>query len=130
MDKIADLNLKDLMVELYTAFNNGMPVLAAIGVRTSFDRATEILGIDPSLPFVQKLDQLATLGMLSGNDRVALAALIDAGSAAAHRGWKPTDEALSTMLHILEAFVHKEIVLDQMMKVFLGLTTVAIDLDA
>lgn len=85
--------------------------MAAIGVRTAFDRATELLGIDPATSFERKLDRLSALGMLGANDRATLAALVDAGSAAAHRGWKPTHEALSTMLHILEGFVHKEFVL-------------------
>ena len=33
--------------------------------------------------------------------------LVDAGSAAAHRGWKPSFEDLSTMMDVLEQFVHR-----------------------
>lgn len=111
MDHKIDGNLHRILTEVYTAFNSNMPILAAIGVRTAFDRASELLGIDTEISFKQKLQKLQAKGMISGNDNAALSALIDAGSAAAHRGWQPSERDLSTMVQILEAFVHKEIVL-------------------
>lgn len=111
MEAEIDQDLHHILVEVYAAINNGMPVLAAIGIRTAFDRATELLKIDTALPFKTKLDELVKQGMLGAGDRAALAALVDAGSAAAHRGWKPDEPALLTMIRILETFLNKEFVL-------------------
>ena len=41
--------LHSIMSEVYTALDNDLKVSAAVGIRTSFDRATELLGIDPTI---------------------------------------------------------------------------------
>lgn len=41
-----------------------------------------------------------------------LAVLIDAGSAAAHRAWRPSHKELDAMMTILEGFLHRSILLD------------------
>lgn len=106
-----DPKLEEILVEVYAATNNAMPILAAVGIRTAFDRATELLNIKTALPFEKKLDALKLGGLLSTSDREGLAALVNAGSAAAHRGWKPSDDRLLTMIRILEAFLHREFVM-------------------
>ena len=111
IDASIDRDLQVILGEVYLAINNEMPILTAIGVRTAFDRGMELLGIDPALRFEQKLDCLRDKGILSVNERKTLAALVDAGSAAAHRGWVPSEELLLTMIRILEAFLYKEFVL-------------------
>lgn len=103
--------LRDIVDEMYTALNNELPVLAAIGMRTVFDTAIEILGIDPGGTFKEKLDAILALGKISTEERKLLDTLIDAGSAAAHRGWKPEDWQLDTMALILEGFLHRAFVL-------------------
>jgi hypothetical protein len=85
-------------------------VLAAIGVRTAFDRATESLGIDPSLSFADKLKKTESAGHVGKNEKDALAVLVDAGSAAAHRGWRPTHDDLTAMINALESFLQREFV--------------------
>ena len=90
---------------MYTALSNNLGVLAAIGVRTVFDRASELLGIDPEKPFQQKLDDLKDGDHITDREVEILAALIDAGSAAAHRGWQPKPKQLDAMMTILEAFL-------------------------
>lgn len=110
IDGAIDEDMHRILVEVYGALNNEMPILAAIGIRTAFDRATELLGIDHNANFNKKLDTLVADGRLSSNDRKALAALVDAGSAAAHRGWRPDAAALTTMITILESFLQKEFV--------------------
>lgn len=110
IDAEIDGDLRRILIEVYSALNNEMPILAAIGIRTAFDRATELLKIDPNLTFKQKLDTLVSEGMLSSSEHKATAALIDAGSAAAHRGWLPEESALLTMISILEAFLYREFV--------------------
>jgi hypothetical protein len=107
-----DWTLREILVEAYTALNNEMPILAAIGVRTAIDRATELLGIDPALKFVEKPDALSNSGSLSAKDRATLDIVINAGHAAAHRGWKPNKKQLAVMIAVLESFLHKEFILN------------------
>ncbi|WP_353429023.1 hypothetical protein [Paracoccus denitrificans] len=51
--KVRDLTLGGLLDDVYTALSNNLGVLAAIGMRTVFDRASELLGVDPALPFAK-----------------------------------------------------------------------------
>jgi len=106
-----DGDLQSLLEEVYTALDNDLAVLAAIGIRTVFDRASELLGIDPELPFARKLDRLAASGKIGADEQLILAVLTDAGGAAAHRGWKPSVSELETMMDIIEAFIHRSFVL-------------------
>lgn len=102
--------LNKSLFELYGALDNGLTILAAIGIRTSFDIASELLSIKSELPFISKLDELVKLGHIGAVDKEHLDALIDAGSASAHRGWQPTPEDLHTMMEVLENFLHASFV--------------------
>lgn len=103
--------ISSLLDELYSALDGDLRVLAAMGIRTVFDRGSEMLGVDPSLQFNQKLDALKDIGRVSQHERDLLDVLTDAGGAAAHRGWKPSLHDLTTMMDILEAFLHRNLVL-------------------
>lgn len=107
-----DRVLGSLFDDVYTALSNNLGVLAAIGMRTVFDRASELLGIDPGKPFKQKLDDLKAGDHITDKEVAVLAALIDAGSAAAHRGWQPKPKQLDAMMTILEAFLHRAFLLE------------------
>jgi len=107
-----DRVLGSLFDDVYTALSNNLGVLAAIGMRTVFDRASELLGIDPGKPFKQKLDDLKAGDHVTDKEVAVLAALIDAGSAAAHRGWQPKPKQLDAMMTILEAFLHRAFLLE------------------
>ncbi len=96
--------------ELYTALNNDLFMLSGIGIRTAFDAASELLGIDPEKSFNEKLKALVAAGHIGKLDSERLEALVDAGSASAHRGWKPTSEDLDTMMELLEHFLHEAFV--------------------
>ena len=85
-------------------------------MRTSFDRASELLGIDPANTFAEKLNELTKSGRIGTTERDNLDALTDAGSAAAHRGWRPTLRQLDTMMSILEAFLYRTFVLEEEVK--------------
>jgi hypothetical protein len=113
IDRLEDKVLSDLLGELYGAFNSGYGVLAAIGVRTAFDRATKTLGIDPDLTFADKLKKAESEKYIGGREKNALSVVVDAGSAAAHRGWRPTDDNLAAMLDALESFLHREFVINR-----------------
>jgi hypothetical protein len=108
---VIDGDLGRLFDDIYKCLNADLPIPAAIATRTVFDRAAELLEIDPGKRFDQKLDELLDLGKISKDEREHLAALIDAGSAAAHRGWRPKPKELETLVSIIEAFLHRTFVL-------------------
>lgn len=105
-----DTILFDLLSSLYDAFDAGLNVLTAIGIRTAFDKATEVLGIDPSLRFDEKLDELLSLGHVGKSEYDVLKVLTEAGNAAAHRGWKPNDEQIRLMISVLESFIYRNVI--------------------
>jgi hypothetical protein len=49
-----DSDLDASLVELYGALDNDLNMLAAIGIRTSFDIAAGLLGIDQEMPFKKR----------------------------------------------------------------------------
>ncbi len=100
-----------LLLSLYSALDNDITVLAASGVRTVFDRATELLGIDPDLPFVDKVRALKMQGRIGSHEEEDLKTMVDAGSAAMHRAWAPPPKELDTMMVTLERFLHHAFVL-------------------
>jgi hypothetical protein len=107
-----EAGLFSLLNETYNALDVDARVLSAAGARTIFDRASELLKIDPSLTFKEKLDRLQNEGHISTSERTHLDILTDAGSAAAHRGWIPTEEQLNTVMSIVETFIHRKFVLE------------------
>jgi hypothetical protein len=107
-----DRTLEKLLSEMYSALNSDLRVLAAIGARTVFDCSSEGLGIDPGLTFEKKLAELQEQGKISVDERDTLRVLVDAGSAAAHRGWRPEIEELNTMMDVVETFLHRTFILD------------------
>lgn len=114
---LAELGISDtgqlwnLFDDIYDCLNANLPIPAAIAIRTAFDKATEFVGISPALPFVKKLDALLELGRISEDEREVLEVLVDAGSAAAHRGWRPSPEDLETLTTLIENFLHRTFVL-------------------
>lgn len=107
----AERTLGKLLSEMYSALNNDLRVLAAIGGRTVFDRSSELLGVDPDLSFERKLSELVASGRVSNDEGDILAALVDAGSAAAHRGWRPKPDELNTMMDVVESFLHRSFII-------------------
>jgi hypothetical protein len=111
-----DPDLYSLFDDIYIALNQELHVLTAIGIRTIFDRASELLGVDPTKTFNEKLTNLVVLGKVGASERSSLDVLTDAGSAAAHRGWKPKPAQLATMMDVIEAFLYRNFVLDAEIK--------------
>lgn len=105
-----DTKLTELLHEMYSALDGDLRVLAAIGVRTAFDRATELLGVEPAISFDDKLRRLVDDGRISGDEKKILAVLVDAGGAAAHRSWRPRRDQLDTMLDAIESFLHRALI--------------------
>jgi Domain of unknown function (DUF4145) len=107
-----DYDLASLFDDIYVALNNDLRVLSAIGIRMAFDRASELLGVDPAKSFAEKLLELVKHGRIGVSEKDTLDILTDAGSAAAHRGWKPKLEELDTMMNIIETFLYRTFILD------------------
>jgi hypothetical protein len=112
LDRIeeADRDLGNLLQEMYTALDNDLRVVSAIAARTVFDRAAELLGVNRGINFQEKLDSLGANGKISIDEAGTLHVLVDAGSAAAHRGWRPKPEELNTMIDVVESFIHRSFV--------------------
>lgn len=111
--KLEDWILGSLLSDVFTAISNDLDVLAAIGIRTTFDRATELIKIDPGLTFNEKLKALQEEGHITIKELSALKVLVDAGSAAAHRGWRPKAAHLDDMMSILESFLYRTFLLTE-----------------
>ena len=109
--KASERDLGKLLDEMYAALDNDLRVLAAIAVRTVLDCASQRLGVDPAVGFKEKLDGLRAGGSISSQEEEILNVLVDAGSAAAHRGWRAKDDVLSTMVDAIESFLHRSFVL-------------------
>jgi len=108
---ILDDALGDLFTDVYGALNADLRVPAAVAIRTVFDRASEILGVDPAVTFAEKLQALADQGKIGADEKSSLDVLADAGGAAAHRGWKPKPRELDTLVLLIEAFLHRTFIL-------------------
>lgn len=102
--------LDTAIAEVYVALNCGLPMLAAIGIRTSFDIAAVQLGANEAASFADKIQQLVETGKITEADRRRIAQLVDAGGASAHRGWVPSPNELDAMMDILEHFIELSIV--------------------
>ncbi len=111
--QVKDRRLWRLFKDVFVAMSNDLRTLAAIAMRTTFDRAAELLDVDPSLGFDQKLEELKASGLIVEREQKILAVLIDAGSAAAHRGWEPTHKQLEGMVTLLESFLHRSFLLEE-----------------
>ena len=115
-----DVGLQGLLDEVYGALDADLRVLAAIGTRTALDHAMVSIGAREASGFGQKLDQLLEEKTISEDEKEMLAKLTDAGSAAAHRGWRPQPEGLDTLIEGVEAFLHRSLVLKKTVDENLG----------
>jgi Domain of unknown function (DUF4145) len=107
------IGLGSVLEQVYGALNNDLPVLAAIGMRTSFDIAAVQLGVDPAKPFEKKIVELIEKGKIRELDRPMISSLVDAGSASAHRGWTPNQKQLELMIELLENFIEENFIVPE-----------------
>lgn len=95
-----------LMNEIYAATDAGTYALPAMGIRAVVDVVSkEVLKGDLGT-FRQKLDGLRDAGHLTNVQHDALDAVVNAGNAAAHRGFTPSAEALASMLAAVSHLLH------------------------
>jgi hypothetical protein len=92
------------MEEIYTALQNGSRRLVVMGTRAVLETimASEIGHHDN---FKQHLDAFQAANYLSLRQRNTVEAIVEAGHAAIHRGWKPTDDNVSAVMDIMESVI-------------------------
>lgn len=93
--------MRELLDEIYAALHNGSRRLALMGTRTLIDMFV-LKEVGDTGTFDAKLKALRDKGVLSEKNREMLSAALDAGSAAAHRGYNPSREELEAALDIVE----------------------------
>ncbi|WP_187486949.1 DUF4145 domain-containing protein [Duffyella gerundensis] len=108
-----DYQLYAIMEEMYIAFQNKSLILAAIGLRTIFDRTVEVLKIHPGHTLGQKVDILKDEGFIGEIERNQLKIVTEAGNSAAHRAWEPNEAEFKSLLVIIENFVMRTILKDE-----------------
>lgn len=110
IDRIPNPPLDQALLEIYEAVDAGLNMLAGMGIRAAFDVAAKMLGVEDRLPFQEKLKALKGRGLIGAEDETNLEILVDAGHAATHRGWRPNNQEIGTLMDILEGFVGRALV--------------------
>ena len=101
---IGKSGMRWLVDEIYAALHSDLNRLAAMGIRTLVDMVmTERIGDVGT--FSAKLNKLQNEGYISRVQRELLERTIDAGNAAAHRGYKPDKVDLESILGIVENLI-------------------------
>lgn len=93
--------VRALLTETSQAKASGWNRLAAMGIRTLFDLvSTEALSADVR-GFQKRLDEMLEEEHIASVQKQNLDALVNAGNAAAHRGFNPSSELIDTMWGIV-----------------------------
>ncbi len=90
-----------LLSEVYSALDANNRRLALMGARTALDMVLADKVGDAGT-FAARLAELEKKGFVAPRNRQFLEAALDAGSAAAHRGYLPTAEHLGHVMDIIE----------------------------
>jgi Domain of unknown function (DUF4145) len=102
--------IRDIVEEVYAALQSGSSCLATIGARTIVDLLI-LDKVGDIGSFGQKLAELERQGFVGRNNREFVAAVLDAGSAAAHRGVAPNHGDLNRVMDIVESLLQSVYVL-------------------
>lgn len=96
-------SIMSLMTEIYLAVEHRLYSLAAMGIRATLEVVMkEKIG---DRPFKVLVNEFQKAGYLSTRQALNLDVMIEAGHAAVHRGWKPDEEDISTLLNITETLI-------------------------
>jgi hypothetical protein len=97
--------IQELLCEIYTALHSNSRRLALMGVRTVIDIfMLDKIGEDIGT-FNQKLQALVDRGYLGSQQKDILNVALDAGHAAAHRGYQPSPEVLNHTIDVVESLL-------------------------
>lgn len=97
----------ELLEEVYVALQNGLPRVAAMGIRAALEHLMiEAIGSDKG-SFGANADAFFELGLVAANDKdLFKKVLIEVGNAAIHRAHKPTGRDLEIVMDVVEQIVH------------------------
>ncbi|WP_306026539.1 DUF5655 domain-containing protein [Oceaniradius stylonematis] len=112
-EDLPDPTLRAISDEIYNSLQTGSNYLATFGSRTLIDRLI-VLTVGDKGNFPKGLQALQDGGMLSQHERDILNPVVDAGNAAAHRGWAPTKEQIAVILDTVEGLIHRLLVLPKL----------------
>jgi hypothetical protein len=104
--------IRRLLEEVYRALATQCPTLAAMGARAVLDVVITAKVADVG-SFPKKLKALEREGFIGRRNREYLAAALDAGSAAAHRGHRPSGDELQRVMDIVENLLQAVYVLPE-----------------
>ncbi len=108
-------DLQWLLSEIYRSLDADTRALPMMGARAVLDRViVDTIGDVGS--FEQKMEKLEAGRHISAKGREILDAALDAGNAAAHRGYAPTVKQVHSVMDIVENLVHSTYVLERVAK--------------
>ena len=99
---------KGLLQEVYAAYDAGYTAIAAMGARAALD--VWVSSQTPNIKgFSKKLEELRRLGTLNARQIELLVPTFDAGSGAAHRGYRPDVDDTLTVIEAVEHVLHQDL---------------------
>lgn len=101
-----DPTIYGLLLEVYSAANDDQFRLLSMGVRSALDHVMTYLVGDIG-GFEKKLDEMVKKKHISENQKDLLLIVIDAGSATAHRGFRPAPALLEQMIAVMETIIRQ-----------------------
>ena len=112
-EDLPDPTLRQISEEVYKSLQSESLYLATFGSRTLLDRLMVLIVGDKG-NFEKGLSALIVEGKISEHERDILAPVLEAGHAAAHRGWAPTQQQFKTILDTVEGLIHRLLVLPKL----------------
>lgn len=105
-----------LLEEVYSAAHSGQVRLLSMGIRSVLDRMMTMVLDGNVSSFQEKLNGMVAKGHLAAEQASIIEIIIDAGSASAHRGFKPARELLEEMLNVMEGLVRERYISGPMLQ--------------
>ncbi|MDA4846144.1 DUF5655 domain-containing protein [Hoeflea poritis] len=112
-DDLPDPTLQEILRETYKSLQTESHYLATFGSRTLLDRLI-VLTVGDKGNFQSGLKALRESGKISQHEHEIIKPVVQAGNAAAHRGWAPSKEQLTTILDTVEGLIHRLLVLPKL----------------
>lgn len=97
------LPIRLLIEEVYRAAQNDLRRLAAMGIRAVLENVMKEKVGDRT--FKELIDEFQKAGYVSTRQAGTLDSILEAGHAAIHRDWEPTEEDINALLDITESIV-------------------------
>ena len=112
-EDLPDPTMRNISAEIYKALQTESLYLATFGSRTLIDRLI-VLTVGDKGNFGAGLRAILAEGKISQHEHDILNPVIQAGHAAAHRGWAPSLAQIKTILDTVEGLIHRLLVLPQL----------------